>query len=212
MANQRENFESAIMRSLYGQMGTPEELFRRDADGDCYIHSMIQSAWWGYQVGGAAVRRELESATLQDAGDRQLVLLALANLALLRPGFDHALRTLATRFDMLGEVLFEQFKVSNRDLVGGFVYPPAGLERILPVRRAESAGEESKKGQHPAYLGDGVYASFDGAQVWLMTDNDNGLNKIALDVRPFASLMSYHAHLVLMQQQAQATAGQEQQA
>lgn len=60
MANQRENFESAIMRSLYGQMGTPEELFRRDADGDCYTSSVIQSAWWGYQVGGAtAAGREL---------------------------------------------------------------------------------------------------------------------------------------------------------
>lgn len=107
------------MRSLYGQMGTPEELFRRDADGDCYTSSVIQSAWWGYQVGGAGTNR-------LEAADRQLVLLGLAYLALLRPGFDHALRTLADRFGVDGGGLFEHFKVSNRDQVGGFVYPPAG--------------------------------------------------------------------------------------
>lgn len=45
------------MRSLYGQMGTPEELFRRDADGDCYTNPVIQSAWWGYRVGGASICR-----------------------------------------------------------------------------------------------------------------------------------------------------------
>lgn len=146
MANQRENFESAVMRSLYGQMGAPEELFRRDADGDCYSNSMIQSAWWGYQVGGAGVNR------LEEEGDRQLVLLALGNLALLRPGFDHALRTLAGRYGMNGTDLFEQFKELNRDQVGGFTYPPAGQERILPVRRAESAGEESKKGRDQLVL------------------------------------------------------------
>ncbi|MDH0348117.1 hypothetical protein [Aeromonas dhakensis] len=141
MAKQREEFESAVIRSLYGQMGTPEELFRRDADGDCYRNITIQSAWWGYQVGGAAVRRDLEPATLQDAGDRHLVLLALANLALLRPGFDHALRTLATRFDVLGDVLFEQFKASSRDLVGGFIHPPVGRERILPASSEKQGGE-----------------------------------------------------------------------
>ncbi len=141
MANQRENFESAIMRSLYGQMGSPEELFRRDADGDCYRNMTIQSAWWGYQVGGAGVSR------LEEEADRQLVLLALANLALLRPGFDHALRTLADRFGVDGGGLFEHFKVSNRDQVGGFVYPPAGRERILPLRRTEFAGEQPEGGQ-----------------------------------------------------------------
>lgn len=57
MKKQRESFESAVMRSLYGQMGTPEELFRRDADGDCYTNPVIQSAWWGYRVGGASICR-----------------------------------------------------------------------------------------------------------------------------------------------------------
>lgn len=135
MANQRENFESAIMRSLYGQLGTPEELFMRDADGDCYRNMTIQSAWWGYQVGGAGVNR------LEEEGDRQLVLLALANLALQRPGFDHALRTLAARFGMRGDGLFEQFKELSRNQVGGFIHPPAGRERTLPARRVGSAGE-----------------------------------------------------------------------
>lgn len=181
MANQRENFESAIMRSLYGQMGTPEELFRRDADGDCYTSSVIQSAWWGYQMGAAAAAKAPQAApaykardaedirqafedslsiafggpesalaelckrdpngdysnqsvqscwrgykvgdmlkTAQgDEGDRQLILLALANLALLRPGFDHALRTLAGRFGVDGGGLFEHFKDTNRDQVAG---------------------------------------------------------------------------------------------
>lgn len=135
MANQRENFESAIMRSLYGQMGTPEELFRRDADGDCYTNSVIQSAWWGYRVGGASIYR------LEEEGDRQLALLALANLALLRPGFDHALRTLAGRFGMGGDELFEQFKELSRDQVGGFIHPPAGRERTLPASSDKQEGE-----------------------------------------------------------------------
>lgn len=140
MANQRENFESAIMRSLYGQMGTPEELFRRDADGDCYRNMTIQSAWWGYQVGGGGLNHLEEE-------ERLMVLLALANLALLRQGFDNIGRAIAARFGVDGVVLFEQFKVSNRDLVGGFVHPPAGRERILPLRRTEFAGEQPEGGQ-----------------------------------------------------------------
>lgn len=135
MANKRENFESAIMRSLYGQLGTPEELFRRDADGDCYRNMTIQSAWWGYQVGGASINQ------LEEEGDRQLVLLALANLALLRPGFDHALRTLAGRFGMDGDGLFEQFKEWNRGQVGGFIHPPAGKARTLPASSEKQGGE-----------------------------------------------------------------------
>lgn len=38
-----------------------------------------------------------------------------------------------------------------------------------------------------AYLGDGVYASFNGSQIWLQTDN----NKIALDSFVFQALLEY---------------------
>ncbi len=46
---------------------------------------------------------------------RQLILLALAELALSRPGFDYALRQLALLF--LGEEMFEHFKKLNADRV-----------------------------------------------------------------------------------------------
>jgi hypothetical protein len=119
VANQRENFESAIMRSLYGQMGTPEELFRRDADGDCYTSSVIQSAWWGYQVGGAGTNR-------LEAADRQLVLLGLAYLALLRPVINHDLLLLSDRLEAGGSALFEQLKELNRYHLTGSIHSPAG--------------------------------------------------------------------------------------
>lgn len=51
-----------------------------------------------------------------DAADRQMVLLALAELALSRPGWDHALGEIAERFStpspeaMSGRELFDQFK------------------------------------------------------------------------------------------------------
>lgn len=135
MANQREDFESAIMRSLYGQMGTPEELFRRDADGDCYTNSVIQSAWWGYQVGGPgrlAVEGEL---------DRNLILRSMATLALQHPGFDSELRALADRFGARGNERFEQLKEFGRAQMTGFIHPPAGRERILPVSSDKQGGE-----------------------------------------------------------------------
>lgn len=33
----------------------------------------------------------------------------------------------------------------------------------------------------PTYLGDGVYASFDGYQIWLRTERENGVHEIALE-------------------------------
>jgi len=41
------------------------------------------------------------------------------------------------------------------------------------------------------YLGDGVYASFDGWQVWLTTDRLEGQHSIALEPSVFADLMKY---------------------
>ncbi len=42
------------------------------------------------------------------------------------------------------------------------------------------------------YLGDGVYVTFDGWQVWLHTDRaDEGMHTIALEPTVFADLMKY---------------------
>ena len=58
-----------------------------------------------------------------DASDRQMVLLALAELALSRPGWDHALGEIAEHFStpapeaISGRELFDQFKRLNADRV-----------------------------------------------------------------------------------------------
>jgi len=41
------------------------------------------------------------------------------------------------------------------------------------------------------YLGDGVYASWDGHQIWLDTRAQQPVNKIALDGQAMGSLMAY---------------------
>jgi hypothetical protein len=48
-------------------------------------------------------------------GDRQMILLALAELALSRPGWDDALRRIAEHYR--GSEMFEQFKVTSADRV-----------------------------------------------------------------------------------------------
>jgi hypothetical protein len=50
-----------------------------------------------------------------DEGDRQMVLLALAELALSRPGFDYALGEIAKQLS--GEEMFAEFKRLNADRV-----------------------------------------------------------------------------------------------
>jgi hypothetical protein len=49
--------------------------------------------------------------------------------------------------------------------------------------------------QHPCYLGDGVYASFDGYQIWLRTESETGTNDIALDGPTFKALLAYQQRL-----------------
>lgn len=46
-----------------------------------------------------------------------------------------------------------------------------------------------------AYLGDGVYASFDGYQIWLDTRRQSPVNRIALDPHTFNALKAYVARL-----------------
>jgi hypothetical protein len=41
------------------------------------------------------------------------------------------------------------------------------------------------------YLGDGVYASFDGYQIWLDTRLQEPVNRIALEARTFHALIAY---------------------
>ena len=43
-------------------------------------------------------------------------------------------------------------------------------------------------GIEPRYLGDGVYASFDGYQIWLLTQEGG---EIALEPEVFAALLKY---------------------
>ena len=43
----------------------------------------------------------------------------------------------------------------------------------------------------PIYLGDGVYASFDGVQIWLRTERETGVHEIALESHVFRALQSY---------------------
>jgi len=42
-----------------------------------------------------------------------------------------------------------------------------------------------------SYLGDGVYATFDGFHVWLVTDRDEGPHRIALEPAVLVSLVAY---------------------
>jgi hypothetical protein len=41
------------------------------------------------------------------------------------------------------------------------------------------------------YLGDGVYASFDGYQIWLRVERNYGLEQIALEPEVMAELTRY---------------------
>lgn len=45
------------------------------------------------------------------------------------------------------------------------------------------------------YLGDGVYASFDGYQIWLRVERDGRHERIALEPETYASLVDYVANL-----------------
>lgn len=44
--------------------------------------------------------------------------------------------------------------------------------------------------EHAAYLGDGVYASFDGYQIWLAVNHHEN-KQIALDPRVMQQLVAY---------------------
>ena len=48
--------------------------------------------------------------------------------------------------------------------------------------------------ENEKYLGDAVYASFDGYQIWLRTGDGND-NRIALEPAVFNALVDYHSEL-----------------
>ncbi len=43
----------------------------------------------------------------------------------------------------------------------------------------------------PAYIGDGVYARFDGYQIWIQTEREKGIEQIALEPQVFNELVGY---------------------
>lgn len=45
------------------------------------------------------------------------------------------------------------------------------------------------------YLGDGVYGSFDGYQIWLRAERDGMTHEIAIEPEVLASLNAYDAFL-----------------
>jgi hypothetical protein len=57
--------------------------------------------------------------------------------------------------------------------------------------------------QFPAYLGDGVYASFDGYQIWLRTESMSGINDIAIDDQTWAALVAYRDRLMATHNESQ---------
>jgi len=50
-----------------------------------------------------------------DESNRQIILLALAELSIHRPGWDYVLREIAGKQGSDGEVMYEQFKVTSAD-------------------------------------------------------------------------------------------------
>ena len=49
--------------------------------------------------------------------------------------------------------------------------------------------------ENESYLGDGVYASFDGYQIWLDTRAQEPVNRIALEPAVYQRLIQYVADL-----------------
>lgn len=47
------------------------------------------------------------------------------------------------------------------------------------------------KRENETYIGDGVYASFDGYQIWLRTPREQGDHEIALDPRTLQNFLHF---------------------
>jgi hypothetical protein len=60
--------------------------------------------------------------------------------------------------------------------------------------RAENKRKKKTMNENEVYLGDAVYASFDGYQIWLRT-RDGGNQRIALDPTVLTAFDQYRAEL-----------------
>lgn len=58
------------------------------------------------------------------------------------------------------------------------------------------AGHIRSNETHQSYLGDGVYASFDGIQVWVRADRDGMCHEIAIEGATYARLTEYFVRLI----------------
>jgi hypothetical protein len=85
----------------------------------------------------------MTKAVVLEETDRQLTLLALAELALSRPGFDEALSLIAEL--LAGQEMFEEFKRINADRVrashGEFGLGPALSAGVAPPRGRVAGGQ-----------------------------------------------------------------------
>ena len=54
-------------------------------------------------------------------------------------------------------------------------------------------------GQSETYLGDGLYASFDGYQIWLRAPQMEGDHLVALEPPVYAALVAFHTALTKAQ-------------
>jgi hypothetical protein len=50
--------------------------------------------------------------------------------------------------------------------------------------------------REPRYLGDGVYATFDGYHIWLRAQGPEHMNAVALEPAVFDALLQYQSDLV----------------
>ncbi|HGE8241197.1 hypothetical protein LZT27_14660 [Aeromonas veronii] len=103
-------------RILLQQIG---DLQRRGAELARELTDMGLPAPAGsFSVAVMSKAKETATALVEvDEGQRQMVLLALAVLALNRPGFDYALGVIASKFELPSGALFEGFKEANRDQI-----------------------------------------------------------------------------------------------
>ncbi len=63
------------------------------------------------------------------------------------------------------------------------------------------------KGQHPEYIGDGVYASFDGYQIWVQAERYGMVHSVALEPAVIASLLAYRDRIAAMFDQEKTDVG-----
>lgn len=66
-----------------------------------------------------------------------------------------------------------------------------GEEAERSLEKIEDASDEKAREHPQVYLGDGVYASFDGGKIWLRTEREQGWHVIALEPQVFTALVEY---------------------